>query len=329
MVTQYQSCDALNAPVVDPNHVTLGMLEVVNPKNSHLVIRSVTDSTLYGASHPILSHLSGEVLPGCVDIRSAPPMYLYGSKFSLSYAGSTRTADLFVDQARSSNCVRSNGSGYNGAACATEDSPGVSGIDCSGYISLALMNAGYRFSVGSRADHYSTSQIVNSLRDRRTSCFEIVPLNEAPIVQPGSIYVMANKHVVMIDSTGPDPLGIDKLPAGTPCDGLSAADFDFRIIHSSSRGSAAGITRMEASDYFVEAAEFAGPLVLMAQNACRVARGESIATQNPVASVGDARLIRRPTPERRGCIGPVSERVHLANESCTSTCDLSVEAPRP
>jgi hypothetical protein len=341
MAVQYQSCEAPFLPPIDPLHTTSGFTETANPLNAALVIRAITDVDEYTATHPILSELPADRPSACRDITVAPPMYLFGAKPRI-LPGPPPAADLFVDQSRHSLCIRPSGEGYNGAACATGRSPGVTGMDCSGFISLILMNSGLRASRDTNPSLISTSQLVAAARSSR-SCFASVDLNQArnstSLLVPGDIYVVGGQHVVMVESTGTDPFGLDRLPSMVSCEALTPADWDFQIIHSSSRGGAAGISRMNASEFFLEAPEFAGPLIAQAQEACRIRRAraaprEALSSSSsfiPETDVGDAAtgapsssslLIRHGGATRPGCETPPEERLSFEGVDCLAGCNL-------
>jgi len=346
MAMQYQSCRAPFLPPVAPVTEVSGRLETLIP-NTDRVVRSITDVAEYERTHPILSRLPADPAPGCRDISAAPPMYLYGSKPAIS-PGPPPSAFLFTDQSRSSLCIDSSGNGYNGAACATDSNHPVSGMDCTGFTSLLFMHSGLRVTRDRNPSLLNTSQLVSAARSR-SSClapvsWESQPQN-LPTLETGDIYVMAGNHAVMIESSGPDPFGIGRLPPDTPCEGLTPADWDFRIIHSSSRGGAAGITVMNASEFFLDASEFAGPLILQAQRACEAYRASRALREGsdpppmraPILTMGERRstiestlrsntlLLRHRGDAMPGCETPEKERLQFQHQGCIEGCDLLPE----
>jgi hypothetical protein len=344
MAVQYQSCAAPFVTPAHPLHETLGRLEVQNPANASLVIRSITDIKEYEATHPVISQLPLEANPECRDISLAPPMYLYGAKPLLS-RGPPPIADLFVDQSRASVCMQPNGQGFNGAACPVGTSPAVTGMDCSGFFSIIFRNSGLRVTRDSTPGLLNTSQLVSAARSR-SSCLDSINWNAATstteLLAPGDIYVVSSQHLVMVESTGSDPFGLDRLPADQSCDALTPADWDFRIIHSSSRGGAAGISRMNASEFFLEAAEFAGPLIAQAQELCRSRRAsrmppdgspltrarvehEQDITPDSFTLPRSAMFIRHRGASARGCETPPKDRLTLAGDQCIAGCNLLPE----
>ena len=339
LAVQYQNCDVLTLEPISPLHHTLGVLEVPRRDDPEFLTRSISNLDDYMATHPWLSPPNSPKAPapGCPDLRKAPPLYLYGAKPEISQSPTGKSsADLFVNQAESPNCRMPLGTGNNGVAC---NSNPVVGMDCSGYLSLAMMNAGMRFSPNKKPGFMSTWQMAQLGQAGKESCMEESPLTPMEsALQPGDIFVVPGSHMVLIDSVGPDPFGLSHFQTQEECSAMTPADWDFRILHSSSKATAVGPSRMEGSEYFLNAPEVVGPMLARALEICRRSKPsilkssslKSIETTqgSPLNQFGGS-ILRHAPPARTECWMPVGEKTTLGKaEECLGTCDLRQEGAR-
>ncbi len=124
-------------------------------------------------------------------------------------------------------------------------------LDCSGFISTALLASGARLYPSDHSNatmpNAATSNFETIQKDSK-SCIEKVSIDKNSSIKPGDMLNLAlinrpkgNKHksrahIVMIDTVGSDPLGINNAAknGAAGCNQITADDFDFTFIHSTS-----------------------------------------------------------------------------------------------
>jgi hypothetical protein len=217
----------------------------------------------------------------------------------------------------------------------------VIGMDCSGYLSLAMMNAGMRFSPNKRPTFLGTWQIAQLSQAGKDSCMQespLIPVETA--LQPGDLFVVPGTHMVLIDSVGGDPFGLSHFQTQEDCAAMTPADWDFRILHSSSKATAVGLSRMEGSEYFLNAPEVVGPMLARALEICRQNKPSTLSEPSqsadspissktpPLARFGGS-ILRHVPPARSECWMPAAERTSLGKgDDCLGACDLTLEGAR-
>lgn len=228
--------------------------------------------------------------PQCQNIRSVPVIYDYGGK------PSTRTGalNLFVNAG---------------------DGTSVLGIDCSGYVFSALATAGLRLAPNKavKADlvHGLSSRAYLNPEKNGLTCFQRVSMGNTGTLKQGDI-VAVNGHVLIIDTVGADPLGIQKANSLEQCQEIQISDFDFVVMQSSPSKEGIGINKFVAKDYLVDAEKMRIGFLKYAQDACRFRlQGKSALPQSPSFLVIRHKL----TPS---CL--TGQPVSLTGQACISSC---------
>jgi hypothetical protein len=128
--------------------------------------------------------------------------------------------------------------------------PVKSSVDCSGFVSAALTASGLKWDKGQKNPYQikGTANIHDT--GRSSSCFDSPKLSDEESLLPGDILNSSNDHVVIIDSVGKDPMGLNTAQTKNDCYTLTHHDLDFTIVHSSKYKGQNGVHRMHISKYY-------------------------------------------------------------------------------
>ncbi len=188
------------------------------------------------------------------------------------------------------------------------------GVDCSGLVYTALSTAGLR--VAPRKNNKATGVYGISAKmyldpeQNGLSCLQKVSVNPKETLRPGDIVAVPG-HVLMIDSTGSDPFGLNGVSSASGCSSISFKNFDFVVAQSSPSKAGVGINRYEARDYLRESVKMKEGLEKYAYYAC-LARFDS---KSYTPNLEAASVVRHKMTSE--CLGA---RVKLEQESCIQSC---------
>jgi hypothetical protein len=296
--TAYQTCQALDEPIMTKStqEIADGAVAITGRHpdgvGNRRVISSVT-SLLH--SHPYYKNVNNYA-NGCLKGSSYPMIYDYGGK-PYATTSSSSTLDFFKDS----------GGGTK-----------VLGTDCSGFVYSGLATAGLRLSPGktmkaSGVNGISSTRYVEPEKNGM-SCLAKITVTPTTSLQAGDIVAVPG-HVLMIDSAGSDPFGINGVKSAEACAKLEPKNFDFVIIQSSPSKNAVGMNRYQAKDYLYESDKMREGLVKYAYYAC-LAR---LNNQSYTPRLGTLSVIRHKLTST--CMGT---RIKLAQESCIQSCSQLV-----
>lgn len=290
----YQSCSALAASQIKTATAAVSGIGVIGTHSNGVgSVRTVLNASQIYATNP---YYASRVSPpsGCFTATKSPIIYDYGGK---PYAASTLgVLDL----------TKNAGSG----------GPSL-GIDCSGFVTSAVMAGGLRLKAGvsskpAQVDGVSASMLASPVSNG-LSCFSPLTSTKTEDLKSGDI-VANNGHVFIIDQVGMDPFGIRNAKTSAACDAISAAQFDFSIIQSSASKGGIGMNRFRGADYLASTSSFRNGMLAYAKSFCKVRLGLSAAVT--LANKTLAVIIRhKGTPT---CLNP--EPIPLVGQSCLKSC---------
>lgn len=241
LATMFQSCDALNnestlqVPVGKTDEVNVPNLDGVDRRDGSGGPRRITNRSDYVDAHPVLKQLKAKKIAGdyppagesCNDATLNPPVYGYGSKAHTNSDGELELTELGPGN-----------SGSNGARVFNGVTPQA--IDCSGLIAGAMAIQGLKITP-QHSDGYrihSTSMFKNTANAAtNNTCINHARFNGNNSLLTGDIINVGSSHIVMVDSVGDDPLGINAAVAAGNCEDISVSSFDFTYIHSGAMNS--------------------------------------------------------------------------------------------
>lgn len=274
LATAYQSCDAAKrAPL---NHASPDMKGVSidakkNPSNGGL-LRHYASLPQLASTHPYIAN-QRLAKSTCYEVRNNPPIYDFGGK-PYTTSSLPRTLNLF------------RGDGGTGSE--------VFGTDCSGFVFSALAVAGMRMLTPDSTKPLKATMITGvpaaAFKEPASNglkCMEKIGIVKGALIAPGDV-VATKGHVIMIDSVGADPLGLNRLTKSADCNAttIKAENFDFTITQSSPSKGSVGINRFVAKDYLNDESEtFHDGFVQYAIAACRVKFGLSASLNSPSMSI--------------------------------------------
>ena len=292
IATAYQSCQALTEPILTkdtPNAEGIGIVGKHSDGVGNQRVISNLTSLLH--THPYYKNVNSYGA-GCLKPTSYPLIYDYGGK---PYVTTDSSAGL--------NLFKDAGDGTK-----------VLGIDCSGFIYTALAAAGLRLSPGKNIKAIGVLGVNSAMyiepQNNGMSCLQKITLSPKDNLRAGDI-VAVQGHVLMIDSVGSDPFGLNTVKSASQCASLTAKDFDFVVAQSSPSKNGIGINRYEAKDYLYESDKMKAILEKYAYYACEA----KFNNKNYTPSFGTASVIRHTMTA--DCLGT---RIKLAQESCIQSC---------
>jgi hypothetical protein len=242
MATAYQSCQSLTLPpltsaVENVQGITKGAKIDVGYGREYtdLALLKKTDYYLHGQTYP----------QGCINQDKKPLVYDYSG---VPVIKSSSLLSLF------------------------ENSGGGSalGIDCSAFISTSVAVAGQRYKEGMTNKPAYTRFASRDFIDPKKSgwtCFAPVSVNADSTLAAGDIAAVIG-HIVMVDSVGADPFGLQKIRSASQCSAINYRDFDFTIIQSAATKNGIGINRFVARDYLKEEGRLVALFTEYAKSAC-------------------------------------------------------------
>lgn len=269
--------------------------------------------------------------PSCEDVtRIKPPVYGYGSKCPSSKdADGRQVLSLRTDR----NSIK------DGHWDGIDEKSGasVAAIDCSGLVAFALAAGGAKLdSRQSSAEMVIGTMTLPQHAKSASGCIKTAKMEFPLGLQPGDILNMPAHHVVMVDSVGPDPLGIQKAVDAGNCDSISRDSFDFTLIHSGSAGDL-GPARVSArfktspnATAGVMGSGIENNLISMARKVCSrklAGVGEGLVASQVGSANGLVFSVYRHQSDRPECLMSAAERPRLEGEQCLDAdqCDLGFQ----
>ena len=294
MATAYQSCEAGTQAAMNDRTRDVAGIEVVG-KHPNKVgdKREIKDLAALLRTHYYLEDYRRPA-SSCFAVTRSPLIYDYGGK---PRAGASQSSNL--------DFFRDAGTGTK-----------VLGIDCSGYIFSSLATAGLKLKKSGRLKAVSVfGTSARSFKDPKRSgldCFASATFKGRESLKPGDI-MATNGHVLMIDTVGSDPFGIERFTKESECtrSNMDISRFDFVVIQSSTAKNAMGIGRMQAADYFPTNEDMSKGVLDQAVEACKAkVRGSTVKTKPDITGVS----------RHAGTSACKDRSIALANESCISSC---------
>ncbi len=305
LATYYQSCKALEKVITPTTPPLQGITSATkignrrNPRGGKL--RQITNQSALVRSHVILGPLSNDKnypkAPLCRDMTKTPPVYGYGSR--LSHNRQNNSINLFT----------------SGDGVITP--PAAVASDCSTFISSALATAGLRIRKGGPAFQDLTTDNFNTYARRADSCIKHAEFEGNSSLKPGDMVNIARNHIIMIDTIGPDPMGIEKHAKARTCASLRVSDFNFTYIHSGALKNSYGPSRVHISTH--RGGTMFNNMMLNAQAMCRriVAGDQAKVSSRQLNANGNFGILRHQSNDP-AC--KMSARVKLVGEECTDEC---------
>lgn len=292
MATAYQSCQALTEAPLTANSSSVQGISIVGTHPDGIgkqrVISSVSELV---ATDPYYKNVTSYG-PNCINGKKSPLIYDYGGR-PYATSGSAGTLNFFIDA----------GTGTS-----------VLGVDCSGFVYTGLAASGLRLSPGvdmkATGVYGISSDMFVEPENNQMTCLQKISVTPQSTLKAGDVVAIYG-HVVMIDSVGADPFGINRVGSSAGCSNLQAKDFDFVIIQSDPSIGGVGINRFMASDYLYNDNTMKVGLEKYAYYSCLAKFNQKSYTPN----LGNLSVVRHTlTPS---CIG---NRVKLVQESCVQGC---------
>jgi hypothetical protein len=298
VATSYQSCTAVDLPAFDSRTPDVeGVVEPSSHPPSAGRWRVVGDLNAFLRTNPYYKNYR-EPDTSCFDIEKNPLIYDFGGKPKPVTA--ENALDLFAD------------AGYGSTAL---------GVDCSGFVVTAHLVGGLKVKSDAPARPGFVMEIAaRMIKDPQSSsgkfdCLKHVDVTSSSSIKAGDM-IASEGHVVMVDSVGPDPFGINNIASAAQCTSanVSASRFNFTIMHSSPTKGAIGIYRVKASSYFPGQSDMRTALEAYAVGACKARFGIASSPRSTAASLirhsGDAKCID-------------AKPVALRRSSCLKSCAAS------
>ena len=292
MATAYQTCQALDEPIMTSATPDVQGISVIGKHSdgsgSKRVVGSLSNVL---KTHPYYKNVNNYGA-SCLNPRTSPLIYDYGGK---PYSTSSSTATL--------NFFKNHGSGT-----------AALGIDCSGFVYTSLATAGLRMAPNKDNKAISVHGISATMfiepQKNGLSCLEKITVTPKEQLRAGDV-VAVRGHVLIVDSVGSDPFGLDEIKSASSCSAVSYKKFDFVVAQSSPSKEGIGINRFEAKDYLPDSSLMRDVLTKYAKYACQARFG----IKNITPNIGSASIVRHKlSSECRGT------RVALEKESCVAGC---------
>lgn len=302
MSVGYQSCNLLDSGTLNSKSVNVAGI-VTNGRNTENggILRKVTSVASLLKTNP---YYSTRITPSesCFTEQKNPLIYDYGGKPGFTSAKPLEM-NLFVN------------SGTGSAAL---------GIDCSGYISSALLVSGLRLKSGvsskvAQTHGVSATMMMGPERNGLSCLASQNTITEKSQLLPGDIIAQSG-HVVMVDTVGADPFGISRVKSVASCTAanLSSAGFNFTITQSSPSKGGIGMNRFRAADYLAGNSSMRSGLVEYAVAHCKAKFGLTAT----IPATAAAKVVRH-----KGTASCKDTRIEVKYASCLKNCALRV-SPR-
>lgn len=302
----YQSCKAIDFPIQHGQENMKGLISGSSIDGQSGFqggkMRKLNNPELFVNSHPVLSVLKqDENYPGpqCRDASEQPPIFAYASR-KYPRRGS--------DEIK----IFSKGRGV------TNSSAPVSGIDCSSFVSVALAAQGLKISKDQNGFGDVTTRSLHSMPGKAKSCVDHVQVNPEETLKAGDIINISSSHMVIIDSVGKDPLGIEKYSQAGNCNGISPKDFNFTYVHSGAIRNSLGPSRVQAN--YHRSGTIWNNLAVMAKRLChdKVAENSS-ARDSRMQGMNDGFSLLRHQSENPECVS--DKKYKIEGEECINGCE--------
>lgn len=285
--TAYQSCSVLQLPEMNRQTPDTQGISVIGKHPDGVGSRrEVTNLSDLQSTHYYIRTLASE--SNCRSVKNSPLIYDYG--------GQPKLAKNEI------NFFENSGSGTKAL-----------GIDCSAFVSSAVAVAGLRYKPGLPNKTIYIRQASSQFIDANQSgftCFQNIEVTPQESVKVGDI-VAVKGHVVVIDTVGSDPFGLEKISSQDLCNKIDYKNFDMVISQSSPSKNGIGINRYVVKDYLAEAEKMKNAFVEMARSAC-LAKFQKRSIKPASTDWGFIR--HKGTPE---CF---DRRVMMTGEECTQKC---------
>ena len=291
MVTAYQSCSAdEKAPIEESTPDVKGIRIVGTHSDGIGKKREISDLRSVQQTNYYLQNLGQS--SSCQDVRENPLIYDYGGKPYVT-----------AEERSSLNLFKNMGSGTS-----------VLGIDCSGFVFASVAAGGLKLHPLKKLKAILVTGINSRMymdpEANGMPCFSKVKMGVSGTLKPGDVVAIPG-HVLIIDSIGADPFGIQKISSSEKCASLNYRNFNFNVAQSSPSKNGIGINRFFGPDYLAEEPSIRTGFEKYARDACK-ARFQKKDLQI-VAS--DFQIIRH---QQSGAC--VDKALPLEGEGCALTC---------
>jgi len=294
MATAYQSCQSLAAPIMDSSTVDIedAAIKITGLHPDGIGNRrEIANVTALIRSHPYYKN-TNNYGAGCLNGRDYPMIYDYGGK---PFASTGASAYL--------NFFKNAGDGTKAL-----------GTDCSGLVYAALATSGLRVAPNKTMKPSGVNGISSRMyvepQSNGLSCLAKITVTPKMEIKAGDIVAVPG-HVLMIDSVGADPFGLNGIKKPEDCANVSSKNFDFVVIQSSPSKNATGINRYQARNYLDESDKMRNTLEKYAYYSCLA----KINNKNYTPNLGTGSVIRHNLSS--ACKGT---RIRLTQESCIQSC---------
>jgi len=306
LASYYQSCKAIDVTLDSSTPNLKGVAKAKSFGSQKGIsggyLRKITDTNAFVNSHAVLKRLKGDSsYPGksCKDMTKMPPVYGYGSR---AYPNKSGTVKIFK----------------KGGGVANGSQP-AAGIDCSAFISMALGAQGLKVNKSSGPFTDNTTRSYHSQINRSGSCLKKATMTPEAPVKSGDIINVAGSHIVMIDSVGEDPLGIEKAAAAGNCNSITPKKFNFTYIHSGSIKGSYGPSRVKANLH--SGGSMWNNLRVMAVKMCqnKIKNDSSPVNSGSIRGVASKFTITRHQTSDPKCVS--DKRIKIEGEECINKCN--------
>lgn len=299
MATAYQTCQALSEPAMSASTPDIEDAAIkITGKHSDGVgsKREIASVTALLRSHPYYKNVNSYGA-SCLNGRAYPMIYDYGGKPAVT-TGLTSYLNFFKNAG---------------------DGTSVLGTDCSGLIYTALATSGLRIAPGKTMKATGVSGVSSTMyvepQKNGLSCLAKITVTAKSDLKAGDIVAVPG-HVLMVDTVGADPFGLNGVKTADGCSNVSAKDFDFVIIQSSPSKNAVGINRFQAKDYLPTSDKMRATLEKYAYYSCLARVNNKSYTPN----LGTGSVIRHSLTST--CMG---SRIKMTQEACVESCPQLVK----
>lgn len=266
----YQSCSVLDiAPMTNNSRRMEGIvIDGTHPSGGYQ--RTIASATSVMKSNAYYSTRTGPA-GSCFPEQKNPLIYDFGGK---PYVASTSAMEI--------DLFKNGGSGSVAL-----------GIDCSGYVSSALLVSGLKLKKEASSKAYQiggvNSYMLMDPENNGLSCISRQKsISNGATLNPGDIIAQAG-HVVMVDQVGTDPFGIARITRAVDCTAaqLPSSRFNFTITQSSASLGGIGLNRFKISDFLAGDSSMRNGMVQYAVAHCKAKFGitSTIPVTNPAAIV--------------------------------------------
>lgn len=323
MAEIYQSCEVLSKPEYDVRGSQATQLSnMIHGEYYKRTLAAPVQNLV--RVHSYLQDLKNNPNSSqCFPIRQKPPIFVYGGR--PSYDANQNEINVFTKPPGNQS--------------------GVTGLDCSGFVSVSLSAAGLKLTpniknAGSNVTNTSALMGFNE----NNSCFQRPVVKKNQPFEVGDLLVF-HGHVMIIDKIGADPLGFQKMKD----QGLFPTDvnqckylqfqpenFNFSIIHSTGYKDI-GVSRMKSHEFFsrprvgkdgshkyVQASYALRNIMIQA---CLSEFGverkfdqDIYANLSGKGKLSSSQLLRHKGSSAPGCTFAEHERPKFKHQSCTGDC---------